>query len=159
MPGNVTRFIRGLEAAQRAGTVEHVRRLCADSGPFSKAWTPQARTEAEQALEEARAWLTGHEAYWQRAFTDLAKAVTEKRAWDVRAQLQTATTLTRRGASASEQRVLATACAFVRQQDHLLAAGSGRIVRNPLPLPRRPSGAPSASAPSRRRHRSGGSGW
>ncbi|MEV5084312.1 hypothetical protein AB0K74_37845 [Streptomyces sp. NPDC056159] len=106
--------------------------------PFLESLDTAARVEAEQALEEARAWLTSHEAYQQRVFADLAQAVAEKRAWDVRAQLQTVTTLTRRGASASEQRVLATARAFLRQQDHLPAAGSDRTVLHPLPLPPRP---------------------
>ncbi|MFF9286447.1 hypothetical protein [Streptomyces griseosporeus] len=138
LPESVTRFIRGLEAAQRTGTVEHVRRLCAGSGPFLEGLDAAARAEAEQALQSARTWLTGHEAYQQRVFADLAKAVTEKRAWDVRSHLRTATTLTRRGASASEQHVLATARAFLRQQDHLPAAGSGRSVLRPLPLPPRP---------------------
>ncbi|MER5211818.1 hypothetical protein ABT063_14870 [Streptomyces sp. NPDC002838] len=92
LPENVIRFIRGLEAAQRTGTVEHVRRLCAGSGPFLETLTGAVRAEAQQALDEARDWLTGHEDYQQRVFADLAKAVTERRAWDVRSQLQTATT-------------------------------------------------------------------
>ncbi|QIY68907.2 hypothetical protein HEP84_06520 [Streptomyces sp. RLB1-33] len=138
LPENVIRFIRGLEAAQRAGTVEHVRRLYASSGPFLETLTGPARTEAQAALDEARDWLTGHEDYQQRVFADLAKAVSERRAWDVRSQLQTATALTRRGASASEQRVLAAARAFLRQQDHLPAAGAGRTVLYPPPLRPRP---------------------
>jgi hypothetical protein len=138
LPESVTRFIRGLEAAQRNGTVDHVRRLCAGAGPFLEGLDAAARTEAEEALGEARAWLAGHEDYQQRVFTDLAKAVTEKRAWDVRSQLQTASTLTRRGASAAEQRVLTMARAFLRQQDQPPAAGQARTVLNPLPLPTRP---------------------
>lgn len=135
---SITRFIRGLEAAQRTGTVEHVRRLCAGSGPFLESLDAAARGEAEQALQEARAWLAGHEAYQQRVFADLAKAVTEKRAWDARSHLRTATTLTRRGASASEQRILDMARAFLRQQDHLPVARSGRSVLHSLPLPPHP---------------------
>ncbi|WP_328884711.1 hypothetical protein [Streptomyces sp. NBC_00299] len=119
LPESVARFIRGLEAAQRSGIVEHVRRLCAGSRAFLDSLHPAARAEAEQALGEARSWLTGHEDYQQRVFADLEAAVLERRAWDVRSQLQTATALTRRGASAAEQRVLAAARAFVRQQDHL----------------------------------------
>ncbi|MGW1496391.1 hypothetical protein [Streptomyces sp. NPDC002402] len=133
LPVSVTRFIRGLEAAQRTGTVDHVRRLCAGSGPFLDSLDGAARVDAEEALGEARAWLAGHEDYQQRVFADLAKAVAEKRAWDVRAQLQTATTLTRRGASAAEQRVLAIARGFLRQQDHLPPAGQARTVLTPPP--------------------------
>ncbi|WP_329550406.1 hypothetical protein [Streptomyces sp. NBC_00696] len=119
LPESVTRFIRGLEAAQRSGTVEHVRRLCASSGPFLTTLDAAARAEAKQSLEEARTWLTAHEDYQQRVFADLAKAVTEKRAFDVRSQLQQAAALTRRGVSTSEQRVLAAARAFLREQDHV----------------------------------------
>ncbi|MFH8701895.1 hypothetical protein [Streptomyces chartreusis] len=135
LPQNVTRFVRGLEAAQRAGTVEHVRRLCDGSGVFLDSLEPAARAEAEQALAEARLWLAGHEDYQQRVFADLETAVAERRAWDVRAQLQTATALTRRGASAAEQRVLAAARAFVRRQDHL-PAETARPVLHPLLAPR-----------------------
>ncbi|MEV7738952.1 hypothetical protein AB0O75_44110 [Streptomyces sp. NPDC088921] len=134
LPENVIHFIRGLEAAQRSGTVEHVRRLCAGSGPLLETLTGPAHAEAQQALDEAREWLTGHEEYQQRVFGDLARAVSERRAWDVRSQLQTATTLARRGASPSEQRVLAAARAFLRQQDHLPAANAGRTVIYPPPL-------------------------
>ncbi|MFF8177756.1 hypothetical protein [Streptomyces chartreusis] len=135
LPESVARFIRGLEAAQRAGTVEHVRRLCDGSSVFLDSLAPAARAEAEQALAEARSWLAGHEDYQQRVFADLETAVAERRAWDVRSQLQTATALTRRGASAAEQRVLAAARAFVRQQDHL-PADSARPVLHPLLAPR-----------------------
>ncbi|UXY33237.1 hypothetical protein [Streptomyces sp. HUAS TT20] len=140
LPKSVIRFIRGLEAAQRSGTVEHVRRLCAGSGPFLDSLDGAARAEAEQAVQEARTWLTGHEDYQQRVFAGLDQAVTEKRAFDVRSQLPTAVSLTRRGASAAEQRVLAAARAFLREQDGLPAAGSARTVLTPLtlPPPRRP---------------------
>ncbi|MDO0930229.1 hypothetical protein QQY66_00280 [Streptomyces sp. DG2A-72] len=93
LPQSVIRFVRGLEAAQRSGTVEHVRRLCAGSGPFLDSLDGAARAEAEQAVEEARTWLTGHEDYQQRVFAELDQAVTEKRAFDVRSQLPTATSL------------------------------------------------------------------
>ncbi|MFG2463368.1 hypothetical protein ACGFWE_40835 [Streptomyces sp. NPDC048523] len=138
LPENVLHFIRGLEAAQRSGTVEHVRRLCAGSDPLLETLTGPARAEAQQALAEAREWLTGHEEYQQRVFADLEKAVSERRAWDVRSQLQTATTLTRRGASPAEQRVLAAARAFLRQQDHRPAAGAGRTIFYPPPPSHRP---------------------
>lgn len=46
LPENVIRFIRGLEAAQRSGTVEHVRRLYAGSGPFLKTLTGPHRSAA-----------------------------------------------------------------------------------------------------------------
>ncbi|MET7695155.1 hypothetical protein ABZT06_45900 [Streptomyces sp. NPDC005483] len=134
LPEHVIRFVRGLEAAQRSGTVEHVRRLYAGSGPFLDTLTGPARAEAQQAVDDAREWLTGHEDYQQRVFADLEKAVDERRAWDVRSQLQTAAALTRRGASTSEQRVLAAARAFLRQQDHLPAANAGRAALYPPPL-------------------------
>ncbi|WP_406490743.1 hypothetical protein OHB06_01430 [Streptomyces sp. NBC_01604] len=134
LPESVIRFIRGLEAAQRSGTVEHVRRLCAGSGPFLDSLDGAARAEAGQAVQEARTWLAAHEDYQQRVFAELERAVTEKRAFDVRSQLPTATSLTRRGASASEQRVLAAARAFLREQNGLPAAGSGRTVLTPLIL-------------------------
>jgi hypothetical protein len=139
LPENVIRFIRGLEAAQRAGTVEHVRRLCDGSGDFLDRLDPAVRAEAEEALTEARSWLAGHEDYQQRVFAELEAAVAERRAWDVRSQLQTATALTRRGASAEEQRVLAAARAFVRKQDHL-PADPARTSLHPLlaPRPKRP---------------------
>ncbi|MFJ9729397.1 hypothetical protein ACIRP3_42355 [Streptomyces sp. NPDC101209] len=107
--------------------------LYGGSVPFLETLTGLARVEAQQALDEARDWLTGHEDYQQRVFADLAQAVSERRAWDVRSQLQTATTLTRRGASASEQRVLAAGRAFLRQQDHLPAEGAGRTIIYPPP--------------------------
>ncbi|WP_340375730.1 hypothetical protein U5640_11665 [Streptomyces sp. SS7] len=135
LPQSVIRFVRGLETAQRSGTVEHVRRLCAGSGPFLDSLDDAARAEAEQAVREARTWLTGHEDYQQRVFAELDQAVTEKRAFDVRSKLPTAASLTRRGASVSEQRVLAAARAFLREQDGLPAAGSGWTVLTPLILP------------------------
>ncbi len=137
LPESVTRFIRGLEAAQRTGTVEHVRRLSAGSRSFLDSLEAPARAAAEEALGEARAWLAGHEAYQQRVFADLAQAVTEKRAFDVRSQLRTATTLTRRGASSSEQRILTMARTFLRQQDHLPDPGRARTVLTPSPSPTR----------------------
>lgn len=140
MPESVIRFIRGLEAAQRSGAVDHVRRLCAGSGPSLLGLDASARAEAEQALHEAGEWLTGHEDYQQRVFADLARAVAEKRAFDVRSQLQTAATLTRRGASASEQRVLAAARAFLGKQNRLADPASVHDVlhsRRPAPRPKR----------------------
>lgn len=136
LPENVTRFVRGLEAAQRTGTVEHVRRLCDGSGPFLETLAAAVRADAEQALAEARTWLAGHEDYQQRVFADLAQAVSEKRAWDVRSQLQTAAALTRRGASPAEQHVLTAARTFLRHQDHLPEPGSARPVLHPLLAPR-----------------------
>ncbi|WP_225794493.1 hypothetical protein [Streptomyces aculeolatus] len=133
LPKSVIRFIRGLETAQRSGTVEHVRRLCDGSGAFLESLGATARTEAEVALQEARTWLAGHEDYQRRVFADLAKAVTEKRAFDVRSQLPSAATLTRRGASASEQRVLAAARAFLREQNRLPDPRSGLPVLKSLP--------------------------
>jgi hypothetical protein len=65
-------------------------------------------------------------------FADLEAAVLERRAWDVRSQLQTATALTLRGASAAEQRVLAAARAFVRRRQDHLPADSARTVLHPL---------------------------
>ncbi|WP_318218968.1 hypothetical protein [Streptomyces sp. SCL15-6] len=50
VPEAVTRLIRGLEAAQRSGTVEHVRRLCAGSDSFLQTLESHARAEAQQAL-------------------------------------------------------------------------------------------------------------
>ncbi|MGW5120852.1 hypothetical protein ACWEQ8_36255 [Streptomyces noursei] len=139
IPEHVTRYIRGLEAAQRAGTVEHVRQLCAASEAFLANLDAAGRTAAEKALEEARAWLNGHEGYQQRAFTNLAQAIAEKRAFDVRAQLTTAAALTRRGASPSEQRTLAAARAFLREQDGLPPAAPPPAPRIPLSPPLRPA--------------------
>ncbi|WP_327411302.1 hypothetical protein OG458_41950 (plasmid) [Streptomyces sp. NBC_01281] len=135
LPENVVRFVRGLEAAQRAGTVEHVRRLCEGSLDFLDRLDPAVRAEAEEALAEARSWLAVHQDYQQRVFADLEAAVAERRAWDVRSQLPTASALTRRGASAEEQRVLAAARAFVRRQDHLPDTPP-RPLLHPRPAPR-----------------------
>ncbi|MEW2570234.1 hypothetical protein [Streptomyces sp. NPDC047070] len=135
LPEHVVRFIRGLEAAQRAGTVEHVRRLCEGSFDFLDRLDLAVLEEAEEALDEARSWLAVHEDYQQRVFADLEAAVRERRAWDVRSQLQTASALTRRGASAEEQRVLAVARAFVRRQDHLPDTPPQSLLQ-PLPAPR-----------------------
>ncbi|GAA1334697.1 hypothetical protein GCM10009647_076500 [Streptomyces sanglieri] len=118
LPESVVTFVRGLEAAQRTGTVEHVRRLCNGSGPFLQSLNPAARAEAEKVLEEARTWLTTHEDYQSRLFAEIDEAVRERRAWDVRSRLQQAAALTRRGASASEQRILAAARAYLRGQDY-----------------------------------------
>ncbi|MFJ9089774.1 hypothetical protein ACIRL3_45895 [Streptomyces sp. NPDC102384] len=118
VPEPVTRLIRGLESAQRAGTVEHVRRLCAGADRFLAELEPSARAAAEEALGEARDWLHVHASYQAGVFADLAGAVREQRAWDVRAQLAQALTLTRRGASAAEQAVLDEARAFLRAKDH-----------------------------------------
>jgi hypothetical protein len=136
VPENVLLFIRGLEAAQRSGTVEHVRRLCGGSGAFLDTLQGPDRAEAKGALDEARTWLASHEDYQQRVFTDLRQAVAERRAFDVRSQLVTAVALTRRGSSVMEQRVLAEARAFLRQQNHL--PGPGRTVLHPLPGSSRP---------------------
>jgi hypothetical protein len=153
LPESVTRLIRGLEAAQRTGTVEHVRRLCAGSGPFLDSLSGTARGEAEQALREAQEWLTSHEDYQQQLFAELDKAVTEKRSWDVRFQLQQAAAQTRHGASASEQRVLMAARAFLREQNHLPGTDTGRIAR-PVwlqPPPARPRRPTSPQPPTTRR--------
>jgi hypothetical protein len=158
LPQTVLRFIRGLEAAQRTGTVEHVRRLCAGSGPFLDGLEAAARAEAEQALEKARTWLAAHEDYQQRVFAELGQAVAEKRAWEVRSQMQTAAELTRRGASASEQRVLAAARAFLRAQNELLGAGPGRttprLLTQPLRAKRKRSRPEKAPTPQKPRKRS-----
>jgi hypothetical protein len=119
LPESVVTFIRGLEAAQRTGTVEHVRRLCAGGDSLLQRLTPPVRAEAEKALAEARAWLATHEEYQHRLFAELEAAVRERRAWDVRSRLQQAAALTRRGASVSEQRVLAAARSYLRGQDHV----------------------------------------
>lgn len=148
LPRSVIRFMRGLEAAQRFGVVEHVRRLCNGSGPFLDSLDAASRAEAEQALAQARTWLTAHEDYQLRVFTELAEAVTEKRTFEVRSQLQTAASLTRRGASASEQRVLAAARAFLRKQNGF-AATDCRTVLTPPPPPRPPHARPPEAPPAR----------
>ncbi|MFJ2627646.1 hypothetical protein ACIO6T_30670 [Streptomyces sp. NPDC087532] len=118
IPEAVTQLIRGLESAQRSGTVEHVRRLCAGSASFLETLEPYARAEAQQALDEAHAWLDGHAGYQQGVFADLQRAVDEKRAWDVREHYNLATALTRRGASDAEQHVLQKARAFLQEKNH-----------------------------------------
>ncbi|MFI0862284.1 hypothetical protein ACH4RA_18880 [Streptomyces smyrnaeus] len=130
VPQRVLRFVRVLEKEQRSGSVEHVRQLCTGSGPFLESLDPPARAEAQHALEQARIWLAGHEDYQQRVFTELDKAVSEKRAFDVRAQIQKAAALTRHGANALEQDVLTRARAFLREQNHLLHADGGRAPRD-----------------------------
>ncbi|MFJ8113058.1 hypothetical protein [Streptomyces sp. NPDC096132] len=118
LPEAVTRLIRGLESAQRSGTVEHVRRLCEGSGSFLETLEPHARAQAEQALAEARTWLDGHMGYQQRVFADLERAVDDKRAWDVREHYNRATALTRRGASDAELQVLQKARLFLQEKNH-----------------------------------------
>ncbi|MER5914993.1 hypothetical protein ABT124_32155 [Streptomyces sp. NPDC001982] len=118
LPEAVTRLIRGLESAQRSGTVEHVRRLCEGSDSFLQTLEPHARMEAQQALAEARTWLDGHMGYQQRVFADLQRAVDEKRAWDVREHYNLATALTRRGASDAELQMLQKARVFLQEKNH-----------------------------------------
>ncbi|WP_051853523.1 hypothetical protein [Streptomyces aureocirculatus] len=118
LPESVTRLIRGLEAAQRSGTVEHVRRLCQNTNAFLKTLEPFARAEAEQALDEARTWLEGHAGYQADLFAQLQRAVKEKRAWDVRELYNQATALTRRGASDAEHAVLHQARSFLQEKNH-----------------------------------------
>lgn len=118
LPEAVTRLIRGLESAQRSGTVEHVRRLCEGSDFFLETLEPYARAQAQKALAEARTWLDGHMGYQQRVFADLKRAVDEKRAWDVREHYNRATALTRRGASDAELRLLQKARLFLQEKNH-----------------------------------------
>ncbi|MER7191383.1 hypothetical protein [Streptomyces flaveolus] len=125
LPEAVTRLIRGLESAQRSGTVEHVRRLCEGSTAFLQTLQPHARTEAQQALAEARTWLDGHLGYQQGVFADLQRAMDDKRAWDVREHYNRATALTRRGASDAELQVLRTARAFLQEKNHQQGPGEG----------------------------------
>ncbi|MFE1781086.1 hypothetical protein ACFW9F_00465 [Streptomyces sp. NPDC059506] len=156
LPESVVTFVRGLEAAQRTGTVEHVRRLCAGSDSLLRRLTPPVRAEAEKALTEARAWLATHEEYQRRLFAELEAAVRERRAWDVRSRLQQAAALTRRGASASEQRVLAAARAYLRGQDHVDEPRATTAYRRELhhtpPAPRKPRPADQRKKKSQRRH-------
>ncbi|MDI1459041.1 hypothetical protein NHG22_35320, partial [Streptomyces sp. ATE26] len=118
LPEAVKRLIRGLESAQRSGTVEHVRRLCEGTDSFLETLEPHARTHAQQALTEARTWLKGHMGYQQRVFADLERAVDEKRAWDAREHYNLATTLTRRGASNTERQILQKARLFLQPKNH-----------------------------------------
>ncbi|MGI5517976.1 hypothetical protein [Streptomyces sp. CA-106131] len=128
-------MIRGLDAAQRANAVHHVRRLCAGSINFLDTLDAAARAEVEEALPAARAWLEVHEDYQARFFAELERAIAERRAFDVRSQLQQAAALTRRGASASEQRVLAAARAFLRDVDHVGHTDPPKMVANPVRRP------------------------
>lgn len=141
LPGSVVRLVRGLDAAQRSGSIDHVRRLLAGSGPFLDELDPAVRSAAERALDQARAWLTAHEEYQQKVFAQLQAAVTEGRAWDVRSGLQQAAALTRRGASAAEQRTLQGARAFLRAHDHV-----GRSQLPAAPAAPRRSGKRAAKA-------------
>jgi hypothetical protein len=140
LPEAVTRLIRGLESAQRSGTVEHVRRLCEGSDSFLETLEPHARTQAQQALTEARTWLDGHMGYQQRVFADLERAVDEKRAWDVREHYNRATALTRRGASDAELQMLQKARLFLQERNHQPAPDAAARRRQALgrlaPAPR-----------------------
>ncbi|MFB6809984.1 hypothetical protein [Streptomyces sp. NPDC056387] len=118
LPESVVTFVRGPEAAQRTGTVDHVRRLCNGSSAILDGLSSTARAEAERALEEAKAWLATHGEYQRRICNDLEAGVRERRAWDVRSGIQQAASLTRRGASAEEQRVLAAARVSLRGHDY-----------------------------------------
>ncbi|WP_424864342.1 hypothetical protein [Streptomyces sp. SAI-163] len=119
LPEAVTRLIRGLESAQRSGTVEHVRRLCESSDAFlHKILEPHTRAQAQQALAEARTWLDAHMGYQQGVFADLQQALDDKRAWDVREHYNRATALTRRGASDAERQVLHNARVFLQEKNH-----------------------------------------
>lgn len=144
LPESVVTFVRGLEAAQRTGTVDHVRRLCNGSSYFLGSLSSTARAEAERALEEAKAWLATHEEYQRRIFKDLEAAVRERRAWDVRSGIQQAASLTRRGASAEEQRILAAARAYLRGHDYADQSPAQVPLRRQLhyrtapPAPKRP---------------------
>ncbi|MFI6689487.1 hypothetical protein [Streptomyces sp. NPDC050485] len=157
LPESVLTFVRGLEAAQRTGTVEHVRRLCAGSDPLLQRLTPPVRAEAEKALAEARAWLATHEEYQRCLFADLDAAVRERRAWDVRSRLQQAAALTRRGASASEQRVLTAARTYLHGQDHVVepratAAHRRKAHHRPAtPAPKKPRPATQQNKKSQQR--------
>ncbi|WP_159047709.1 hypothetical protein [Streptomyces sp. WM6378] len=144
LPESVVTFVRGLEAAQRTGTVDHVRRLCNGSSSFLDNLTPTARAEAERALEEAKEWLATHEEYQRHVFKDLDTAVRERRAWDVRSGIQQAASLTRRGASAEEHRILAAARAYLREHDYADQSPAQAALRRQLhykpvpPAPKRP---------------------
>lgn len=159
LPENVVTFVRGLEAAQRTGTVEHVRRLCAGGDSLLPSLTPPVRTEVEKALAEARAWLATHEEYQHRLFAELETAVRERRAWDVRSRLQQAAALTRRGASVSEQRVLAAARSYLRGQDRVEEPRATPALRREAsyrptpPAPKKPKKEPRPAARKARSQR------
>ncbi|WP_127452632.1 hypothetical protein [Streptomyces sp. B29(2018)] len=152
LPENVVTFVHGLEAAQRTGTVEHVRRLCAGGDSLLQSLTPRMRTTVENALAEARAWLATHEEYQHRLFAELEAAVRERRAWDVRSRLPQAAALTRRGASVSEQRVLAAARSYLRGQDRIEEPRATAALRRKagyrpgLPAPKKPKKEPRPTA-------------
>ncbi|MET8181521.1 hypothetical protein [Streptomyces sp. NPDC005336] len=128
-----------------------MRRLCAGSSDFLDTLDAAARAEVEEALAAARAWLEGHEDYQARFFADLEKAIAERRAFDVRSQLQQAAVLTRRGASASEQRILAAARALLRDQDHVGHTGPPKMVAKPVR--RSPAREPRPKSPRARETR------
>ncbi|MFF7098078.1 hypothetical protein ACFY9A_37690 [Streptomyces rubradiris] len=132
LPESVVTFVRGLEAAQRTGTVDHVRRLCNGSSSFLDGLSSTARAEAERALAEAKGWLATHEEYQRRIFRNLEAAVRERRAWDVRSGIQQAASLTRRGASAEEHRILAAARAYLREHDYAGEPAAQAVLRRQL---------------------------
>ncbi|MDT0616618.1 hypothetical protein, partial [Streptomyces lancefieldiae] len=153
LPESVVTFVRGLEAAQRTGTVVHVRRLCNGSSSFLDGLSSTAPAEAERALEEAKAWLATHEEYQRRIFKVLEAAVRERRAWDVRSGIQQAASLTRRGASSEEHRILAAARAYLRGHDYADQSPAQAALRRqlhykPAPAAKRP-GAPKSKKPNR----------
>ncbi len=147
LPESVVTFVRGLEAAQRTGTVDHVRRLCNGSSAFLDGLSSTARAEAERALAEAKAWLATHEEYQRRIFKELEGSVRERRAWDVRAGIQQAASLTRRGASAEEHRILAAARAYLREHDYADQSPAKAALRRPLH--HRPAPAAKRPAPAK----------
>ncbi|GAA3011858.1 hypothetical protein GCM10020229_24100 [Kitasatospora albolonga] len=120
----VATFVRGLEAARRSGTVEHVRRLCAAGADFVQTLQATDHTVAAAALDEARQWLATHEEYQRQVFQDLANAIRERRSWDIRSGLPLAASLTRRGSSPAEQRVLSAARSYLRERDHTDKGGA-----------------------------------
>ncbi|UKZ02714.1 hypothetical protein BOQ63_000855 (plasmid) [Streptomyces viridifaciens] len=148
LPESVVTFVRGLEAAQRTGTVDHVRRLCNGSSSFLDSLPSTARAEAERALQEAKAWLAPHEEYQRRIFKDLDTAVRERRAWDVRSGIQQAASLTRRGASAEEHRILAAARAYLREYDYADQSPAQAALRRQLHFRPAPT-APKRPGPSK----------
>lgn len=134
VPESVNRLVRGLEAAQRSVSVEHVRRLCGGSSTFLESLAPAARAEAERALAEARGWLAAHESFQRGLFDKLAAAVRDGHTWDIRTLLPQVTSLTRHGASAAEERVIAEARAALRHQDQrAMPDGHGVAPVRPAP--------------------------
>ncbi|MFI0242090.1 hypothetical protein [Streptomyces sp. NPDC016845] len=147
LPEPATRLIRGLETAQRSGTVEHVRRLCDGAVPFLDELEPAARAEAEEALVEARAWLESHASYQQGVFEALERSVREGRTWDARAQLTQALTLTRKGASEAERQVLDRARRYLREKNQVpTTAPLHRAAPLLVAQPRRPRPRMTASS-------------